>query len=140
MAEFVVVAGFSIPESEMSLCAVRSSGPGGQNVNKVSTKVVLRFAFAESAALTPGQKERLRASFPGYVTKGGELLLTSDETRSQEMNRELALGRLGTILQTIRHAPRARRQTRPTRASKERRLVSKERRSELKKGRRAPID
>jgi len=140
MGEFVVVAGFSIPESEVSLRAVRSSGPGGQNVNKVSTKVVLRFAFADSDALTVGQKARLRESFPGYLTKSGELLLASDETRSQEMNRERALSRLGTILETIRLAPRARQKTRPTRASRERRLVAKERRGEVKKARRTPSD
>jgi ribosome-associated protein len=140
MSEFVVVGGFSIPESELTLRAVRSSGPGGQNVNKVSTKVVLRFAFAESQALSPGQKERLRQTFPGYLTKAGELLLSSDETRSQEMNRDLALARLGSILQTIRYAPRIRRETKPTRGSKERRLAGKERRGELKKTRRAPVD
>jgi ribosome-associated protein len=140
MSEFVAVAGFSIPESEVTLRAVRSSGPGGQNVNKVSTKVVLRFAFAESLALSPGQKERLRQTFPGYVTKSGELLLASDETRSQEMNRDLALARLGSILQTIRYAPRVRRETKPTRGSKERRLAGKVHRSEVKKTRRAPVD
>jgi ribosome-associated protein len=140
MSEYYSVAGFSIPESEVTLRAVRSSGPGGQNVNKVSTKVVLRFAFAESLALTPGQKERLREAFPGYLTKAGELLLASDETRSQETNRELAWSRLGNILRTIRTPPRARRETKPSRASKERRLAGKEHRSQVKKTRRAPVD
>jgi ribosome-associated protein len=140
MAEFLSIAGFSIPESEVTLRAVRSSGPGGQNVNKVSTKVVLRFAFAESEALTAGQKERLCESFPGYLTKSGELLLASDETRSQEMNRELALARLGAILKTIQYAPRARRKTAPTKGSKERRLQAKGHRSQVKKDRRAPVD
>lgn len=136
----VVLAGLSIPESELSLSAVRSSGPGGQNVNKVSTKVVLRFAFETSRSLTFGQKTRLRENFAGYLTKTGELVLQSDETRSQETNRERAFERLGAILSSIKTPPRKRVKTKPTRASKERRLDAKDRRSQVKKTRRAPVE
>jgi ribosome-associated protein len=138
MAEFVRIGSFAIPESELSIRAVRSSGPGGQNVNKVSTKITLRFSFADSLALTLGQKERLREAFPGYLTKSGELLLSCDETRSQEMNRDIALQRLGALLAAVRTPPRARRPTQPTRASKERRLVAKGQRSQIKEARRLP--
>jgi ribosome-associated protein len=140
MSGFYALAGFSIADSEITLRAVRSSGPGGQNVNKVSTKVVLRFSFTESLALSAAQKERLSQAFPGYLTRSGELVLACDETRSQETNRELVLSRLAALLKTIRFAPRTRHATKPTRASKERRLEAKQRQSSLKKTRRAPAD
>lgn len=136
----VIIGGLSIAENELSWSAVRSSGPGGQNVNKVSTKVVLRFAFEGSDGLTLGQKARLRERFSGYLTKNGELVIASDETRSQETNRARAFERLAAILSAVRAPPRKRIGTKPTRASKERRLESKSRQGQLKKTRRAPVD
>ena len=127
--------GWEIPEAELSFRAVCSGGPGGQNVNKVSTKVQLRFAVDVSQALTPGQKIRLRASFPSHFTRSGELLIVSDETRSQETNKERALLRLRDMILSIRFPARLRKKTKPSRSARERRLFEKKSRGALKKSR-----
>ncbi len=132
--------GWEIPDSQLSLSTVTSSGPGGQNVNKVSTKVVLRFSFGQSEVLSSDQKARLRAQYPSHVTRQGELLVTCDETRSQEANKQRATARLVAMLNSIRHPPRIRKKTRPSRSQKRRRLEQKRARGELKKSRRVRVD
>lgn len=127
--------GWSIPDSEVSVRHARSSGPGGQNVNKVSTKVELRFHFAASQSLDSAQKRRLQRTFPSHVTQGGELVVSSDRFRSQHRNHQDALERLVQILLSIRRGPKRRVATKPTTASKERRLSAKRRQSERKRER-----
>lgn len=127
-----------IPLSEIDLSFSRSGGPGGQNVNKVSTKVEIRFRPAESSALTPEQAERIARRLSNRITKEGELLLTSSETRSQDTNRQLAIERLGNLLEGALARRKRRRRTRPTRASRERRIRQKKERGETKRLRRPP--
>lgn len=135
-----LVPGWEIPERELSFRAVCSSGPGGQNVNKVSTKVQLRYAVQESSTLSLGQKLRLQACYPSHFTQAGEFLVICDETRSLETNKERSLSRLRSMILNVRFPPKLRHKTRPTRGSKERRLSDKKSRSALKVSRRGPSD
>lgn len=130
--------GWLIPTSDFQVRFVRSSGPGGQNVNKVSTKVELRFLLEQSAALSEGHKARLCAAFPSAVTRAGEFIIHCDETRSQAMNLEAARERLKSMLLSTRLAPAIRRPTRPSRGAKQRRLTAKHQRSDIKKQRSGP--
>jgi ribosome-associated protein len=129
-----------IPASDLSARFVRSSGPGGQNVNKVSTKVELRFALEQTESLSGGQKARFRAMFPSAITQGGEVLLFGDEHRSQSMNLEAVRQRLKSMVLSARRPPRARRATQPSRGAKQRRRDEKRRRGLLKKQRRTGFD
>lgn len=114
---------------------VRSSGPGGQHVNKVSTKVELRFQLELTETLTAARKRRLREAFPSYVTAGGELIITSDRFRSQHMNQTDALERLQAMIRSIWSPPPPRIKTAPSRAAKKRRVADKRARGELKRQR-----
>ena len=120
-----------IPESEIELSAIRAQGNGGQHVNKASTAIHLRFDIAASS-LPDFYKQRLLSASHHLITREGIVVIKSQEHRSQEMNREAALQRLVNLIRELTTVEKARRATRPTRASKERRLEGKARRSTTK--------
>jgi ribosome-associated protein len=130
-----IVPGVEIPEAELEFAASRSGGPGGQNVNKVSSRVTLRFDLENSTALLPEQKTRIRAMLPRRISKEGVLQVTSQRTRSQELNREDAVARFAELLRQALHQEKPRVKTKATRTSQEERLRTKRRRTAVKQAR-----
>jgi ribosome-associated protein len=126
-----ITEAISIAERDLDERFVRASGPGGQNVNKVSTAVELRFDV-RSSTLPPDVKQRLIALAGTRITGDDVLLIDSREHRTQALNREAARARLIALLQLAAKRPKARRATKPKRAAKEKRLESKRQRSEVK--------
>jgi ribosome-associated protein len=124
-----------IPDSELAVSFIRASGPGGQNVNKVSTAVELRFDVRNSPSLPDPVRQRLIALAGHRVTRDGVLILTAREHRTQEANRAEALARLNELLARAEVVPKRRRPSRPTLGSKLRRLQDKSQRSAAKKSR-----
>jgi ribosome-associated protein len=124
-----------IPDRELEMSFVRASGPGGQNVNKVSSAVQLRFALAANASLSEPVKNRLRALAGRRLTEDGAILIIARNHRTQEANRREALERLADLIQRALVAPRVRKATKPTRAAKERRLEAKSQRRGTKQKR-----
>jgi ribosome-associated protein len=132
MAGLHVARGVEIPLEEVELRASRSSGPGGQHANVTASRIEAVFDVAASQVLSDEQKRRIAARCGPRVTA------VAQDARSQARNRELALERLRQRLATALHVPRARRATKPTKASKERRIAQKRRGSERKQARRRP--
>ncbi len=124
--------------NEVVFKAVRSSGAGGQHVNKVSTKVILIFDLLESRALSDNEKERLLQNLGSRLTKNNTLIVQAADTRSQTKNREIAQKRLLELLQSKLEIPLKRKKSKTPRKSKERRLQSKQRQAEKKLRRKKP--
>lgn len=135
MESLVVRPGIIIPERELVWAAVRASGPGGQNVNKVSSKVELRFDFEGSAALAASVKARLRALAQHRLDGEGRILIVSQVTRNQPQNLEDARQRLVELIAQALVVPKRRRKTKPSRAAKRARLNDKRANSQKKQGR-----
>jgi ribosome-associated protein len=132
-----ISAAIAIPDDELVERFVRSSGPGGQNVNKLSTAVELRFDAANSPSLPEAVRARLLAKRDRRITDEGVIVLSAQRFRTQDRNREDARERLAELIRSALVAPKPRVATKPTRASKERRLTSKRERASVKRTRTA---
>lgn len=137
-ADLVVSPALTIPAAELRWRASRSGGPGGQHVNTSSTRVELLWDVAGSAALSDAQRARLLSRLAGRLDSAGVLRVVAQDERSQRRNRDAALERLAALVAAGLHVPKARRKTRPTAASKARRLDTKRRRGAVKRERRRP--
>jgi ribosome-associated protein len=131
----VVTPDVSIPDEEFEWKFIRSSGPGGQNVNKVASAVQLRFLLPLNTSLPVAARNRLRRMAGQKLIDDGSILISARSERSQEQNRRDALERLAELIRAALIEPKIRKKTRPTRASKERRIDSKKRRGTTKQGR-----
>ncbi|MEW6123346.1 MAG: alternative ribosome rescue aminoacyl-tRNA hydrolase ArfB [Pseudomonadota bacterium] len=140
MAWIEITPRLAIAEEELSFSFVRASGPGGQNVNKVSSAVQLRFDAWGSPSLPDGVKSRLGRVAGSRMTQDGVIVIHAQSFRSQDRNREDAIARLVEMIREAAYVAPPRRKTRPTLASKERRLAAKERRGNVKSLRRGKPD
>lgn len=131
----VITPSVVIPGKELSWSAARSSGPGGQNVNKVATKVELRFDLANSSALAPAVRARLERLAAGRLDGEGRLVLSCDTTRSQSQNLELVRERLAELVRQALVTPKRRRKTKPSSSAKRARVENKRRTGDKKRTR-----
>lgn len=130
----------SIPRAELQVRASRASGPGGQHVNKTSTRIELTWNVLASESLSDEQRARLATRLASRLSDDGDLRIVASDTRSQLQNRELAESRLADIVRRALAVPKARRKTRPSRAAKQARLDAKRITSEKKRSRRNSTD
>jgi ribosome-associated protein len=135
-----IAAGLALDPAEIEESFVRAAGPGGQHVNKTSTAVQLRFDVRHSPSLPAEVRARLERLAGRRLTREGVLVLVAQGERSQKRNREEALARLVSLVRAAARPPVPRKKTRPTRASKERRLDGKKRQGALKSLRRVPVE
>jgi ribosome-associated protein len=130
-----IMTGVEIPETELEFIASRSGGPGGQNVNKVSSRITLRFDLERTTALNAEQRKRVREKLSSRISKEGVLQISSQRTRSQEINREDVVMRFAELLRAALREEKARVKTRATRASREERLKEKRIKTAVKQAR-----
>lgn len=140
MQDIVVTPRLTIPGSELSIQFARAGGPGGQNVNKVSSKVDLRWNPATSGALGEDDRTWLLQRLRSRLTADGTLIVTSTRTRDQIQNRDDAVSKLALIVRAALDRPKPRRETKPSRASKRRRVADKRHHAEIKRQRRGAYD
>lgn len=126
---------FQIPKDLIERSSSRSGGAGGQHVNKVSTKIEIRFHLMEARWIPLAVRRRIALAYPGRMNKAGELVISSDQSRSQYQNEEMCFEKLYDMIASCWTAPKKRIKTRPTRSSKEKRIGDKKRLSEKKKNR-----
>jgi len=136
----IVTENIQIPDEELTFTFARSGGPGGQNVNKVASKAVLRWNVTASPSLPPDVKERFLAQNRWRLTTEGELVMSSQAFRDQPKNIADCLDKLRELILRSLHVPKKRRPTKPSRGSKERRLKAKRHQSNQKAQRRRPTD
>lgn len=137
-ADLEIRAGLVIPGSELCESASRSSGPGGQNVNKTSTRVTLRWNVRESECLTASQRRRIRERLASRITLAGEILVNAQAHRTRPRNRDLARARLAELVRGALRVERRRVATKPTASSRRRIRETKRRKSAIKSGRVKP--
>lgn len=137
----VVTEQIQIPDDELEWSYARSGGPGGQNVNKVASKAILRWKASSTAVTIPeSARLRMQARFPSRFTAGGDVIVQSQKYRDQERNREDCLEKLSEMIRTAMVEPTPRKATKPTKGSKRRRLADKRKQSEKKQSRRVSGD
>ncbi len=129
---------FQVPEDELRFRAVRARGPGGQHVNKTSTKIDLSWDVGQSGSLSDAEKRRVIEKLTNRIDAHDVLHVTSGGRRSQLQNREAAIRRLNELVTKALHVPKPRKPTRPPRKAKENRLAAKKKRSALKEQRKRP--
>lgn len=130
-----ITPALSVPLAELRFTFSRSSGKGGQHVNKVNSRVTLWFDLEASTSFTPAQKQRIRERLGGRINKQGLLQLDADRRRSQAANRDDALTRFASLLRAALHVEKKRRKTKPSQGAKKRRLKRKKQRGQLKQQR-----
>ena len=131
----IITPDIAIPDDELEWKFIRSSGPGGQNVNKVASAVQLRFLLPINSSLPVGARNRLRRIAGQKINDDGTILISARSERSQDQNKRDALERLAELVKSAMIEPKIRKKTRPTKASKERRIDTKKRRGNTKQGR-----
>ncbi|KAA5546174.1 aminoacyl-tRNA hydrolase [Roseiconus nitratireducens] len=140
MSDLYVSQKLTIPANELNTTASRSSGPGGQNVNKVNSKITLRWSPHESAVIDPAWRDRFVERFANRINREGELVLHSDRFRDQAQNLSDVRYRLTEMLLEVRRPPKRRKKTRPTKGSLRRRREAKTQLSQKKQRRRERFD
>jgi ribosome-associated protein len=140
MAKIKITSRITLDEQEITERFIRSGGPGGQNVNKVASAVQLRFDVRNSPNLPEHVRQKILMSGDQRVTGAGEIVISAERFRTQEANRREALDRLKNMIRKAAYVPKKRKPTRPTLASKKRRLEGKKKRGQLKKTRSGKID
>jgi len=133
MGDIAVKNGIAIPEHEIRITTSRAGGPGGQHVNKASTKITLHWNPSQSAALTDEQKERVLKNLESQLTFDGDLVIYNRSTRSQAQNKKLALDELAKRIRKALYIPKRRMKTKVPKEAKEKRIQAKKQRSEVKK-------
>jgi ribosome-associated protein len=132
VGDIFVQSGLFIPQEELSIRACRSSGAGGQHVNKTSTKIQLTWSPSLSEVLSDEQRERILSRLANRISRAGFITCSCDESRSQQKNIELARECLAELIRRALHVPKERKATKPTKGSKERRIKTKKQRGEVK--------